>query len=144
MLVIWGCVLIALGGLAWCGQVVSAVSHKCATRMGLSEPEESIDSAFYADVRGEAVWDSLVLWTLPVAGVLALMDSAWWPHLGLIGGAMYAYFAGRGIFQRKVMQRRGIRIGETAQLRAVYTFLGIWGLAGVITIALALRELAEF
>jgi hypothetical protein len=54
---------------------------------------------------------------------------------------MYLYFAGRGIVVRRVMQRRGIRIGPPETLKVAYIFLTLWGLAAVITIVLALATL---
>jgi hypothetical protein len=54
---------------------------------------------------------------------------------------MYLYFAGRGILVRRVMQRRGIRIGSPDTLKVAYIFLTLWGLAAVITIVLAIAAL---
>ena len=62
--------------------------------------EYDVDPAFYADARGEAKWDSLTLWTLPVAGILIMFNSSLWVYFGLVGGSMYLYFAGRAIFTR--------------------------------------------
>ena len=101
----------------------------------------NVDPAFFADIRGEAIWDTLTLWTLPAAGVLLLLNHYWWPYFGLIGGGMYVYFAGRGIFVRLTMQRRGIRIGKPETLKVVYTFLFIWGLIALISIFIAIAEL---
>ena len=38
--------------------------------MGLTETQADVDPAFNADIRGEAIWDTAVLWTLPLAGLL--------------------------------------------------------------------------
>ena len=137
MNVIWGVVLILLALICWLGQVISAIAPQAASKLGLSEPESDIDPAFYADVRGEAIWDALVLWTLFVAGILLLFNNPLWVYFGLVGGGMYVYFAGRGIFSRLVMQRRGIRIGNPATLKMFYFFLALWGLIAVVTIFLA-------
>ena len=48
-------------------------------------------------MRGEAIWDSVTLWTLPLAGVLLLLNNPLWVYFGLVGGGMYLYFAGRGL-----------------------------------------------
>jgi len=51
---------------------------------------------------------------------------------------MYLYFAGRGIVVRRVMQRRGVRIGTPQTLRVIYFFLALWGVTAVITIIVAI------
>lgn len=75
-----------------------------AARLGLLEPESDVDPTFYADVRGEAIWDTMILWTLPVSGVLLILNISLWACFGLVGGGMYLYFAGRGILTRLAMQ----------------------------------------
>ena len=108
---------------------------------GLTEPEADVDPTFYADVRGEAFWDMTILWTLPVAGILLVVNSTWWIYFGLVGGGMYLYFAGRGIAVRLVMQRRGIRIGKPETVKVVYVLLTLWGLIAVVTIIMAVAVL---
>ena len=141
MNMIWGIILAAFSLLAWIGQAVSALAPNAAVRVGLSEPESDVDPTFYADVRGEAVWDTLILWTLPVAGVLFLLNNPLWPYFGLVGGGMYLYFAGRGIIVRLAMQRRGIRICKPGTLKTIYMFLILWGLIAVVTIIMAIKFL---
>ena len=55
---------------------------------------------------------------------------------------MYVYFGGRGILTRLEMQRRGFRIGAAGNVRIGLVMLGVWGVAGAITIAAAIAELA--
>ena len=50
---------------------------------------------------------------------------------------MYVYFAGRGIFARVAMRRRGLRIGTGQGVRMGLTFLSAWGAAGLVTIIAA-------
>ncbi len=120
----WGVVLIIFTLLVcWLGQTITAFSPKLAVKLGLTEPESDVDPTFYADVRGEAVWDMLILWTLPVAGILLILNNALWAYFGLVGGGSYLYFAGRGITTRLVMQRRGIRIGTPSTLKLFYVFV---------------------
>lgn len=142
MNLIWGVLLIIFTLImCWLGQIISALLPTLATKIGLIEPEADVDSTFYADVRGEAIWDSMILWTLPVTGVLLIVNSPWWPYFGLVGGGMYLYFAGRGIAVRLIMQRRGIRIGKPETLKVVYVFLALWGLIAVVTIVMAVAAL---
>jgi len=105
------------------------------------EPEADVDPTFYVDVQGEAFWDMVTLWTLPVAGILLIFNSPWWAYFGLIGGGMYLYFAGRGIAVRLMMQRREIRIGKPETLKVVYVFLALWGLIAVVTLVMAVAAL---
>ena len=141
MNVVWGVILIIISSIGYVGQAISTFWPGTATKLGLMEPEADVDPTFYADVRGEAFWDTAILWTLPVAGLLLVLNSPAWVYFGLVGGGMYLYFAGRGIVVRRVMQRRGIRIGSPETLRMAYAFLFLWGLAAVITIVLAIAAL---
>jgi hypothetical protein len=141
MNIIWGIILTILSSIAYFGQVFTAFLPKIAVNWGLTESESEVDPTFYADMRGEAFWDTANLWTLPVAGVLLILNNQLWPYFGLIGGGMYIYFAGRGIIVRRVMQQRNIRIGTPDSLKVPYTFLTLWGLAAVVTIAMAIATL---
>ena len=106
------------------------------------EAEEDVDATFWADVRGEAAWDALTLWTMVVAGALLVADVDTWAHFGLVGGGMYVYFAGRGLLVRRSLLRHRVRIGSPASVRTASIFLGIWGAMGLVTIALAAGELS--
>ena len=140
--IIWGTVLIIFTLIVcWLGQVTVVIAPRQATRLRLIESEADVDPTFFADVRGEAAWDALSLWTLPVAGILLLLESPLWAYFGLIGGGMYLYFAGRGIAQRLIMQRRGIRVGKSEQLKLFYAALVLWGVIAVVTIVMAVMSL---
>jgi len=142
MHVFWGVILIIFTlVVCWLGQTISALSPKFAVKLGLTERESEVDSTFYADVRGEAIWDSLILWTLPIAGILMILNNGMWAYFGLVGGGSYLYFAGRGIATRLVMQRRGIRIGAPGTLKLFYTFLAFWFLIALVTIIMAISDL---
>ena len=79
---------------------------------------------------------------LPAAGILLIAGHATWAYLGLIGGSMYVYFAGRGILTRLELQRRGFRIGEPGSVRLGLAMLSVWAAAGLITIGVAVADLA--
>jgi hypothetical protein len=143
MYIVWGVILFIISSIDYFGQLVSALWPATAEKLGLTEPQVDVDPTFHADVRGEAYWDSVILWTLPVAGVLLVLNNPLWAYFGLIGGGMYLYFAGRGIMVRRVMQRRGIRIGKPDSLRVGYIFLALWGLAAVIMIVMAIAVLSS-
>ena len=141
MHIIWGVILTIISSIGWLGQLISAINPLLAARLGLTEVESDVDPTFYADGRGEAFWDAFTLWTLPVAGILLLLDNPIWVYFGLVGGGMYLYFAGRGIVVRRLMQRRSIRIGMPDSLKVVYIFLALWGLAAAITIVMAVAAI---
>ena len=141
MNIVWGIILIVIAGFGYVGQVISTFWPDRAVALGLTESEDDVDPAFYADMRGEAYWDTAVLWTLPLAGFLLVLDSPTWAYFGLIGGGMYLYFAGRGILVRWVMRRRDIRIGEPQTLKIAYLFLAFWGLVATVTMVLAIVAL---
>ncbi len=137
MNIIWGAILTIFSLLGWIGQAITAFSPKLAVKLGMTEPESDVDPTFYVDIRGESVWDTMILWTLPVAGILLMLNNSLWAYFGLVGGGMYLYFAGRGITVRLVMQRHGIRIGKPKTLAAICLFLILWAIIAVVTIIMA-------
>jgi len=140
--IFWGVILIIFTLLlCWLGQVITTFAPKLAVRMQLVEAESDVDPVYYTDVCGEAKWDILILWVLPVAGILLIIDNAAWAYFGLIGGGSYLYFAGRGIVVRLVMQRRGIRIGTPGNLALFYVVLTLWAIIAVVTIIMAVDAL---
>jgi hypothetical protein len=141
MNVIWGVILFIISAIGYVGQAISAFWPETAVKLSLMEAETDVDPAFFADVRGEAFWDTAVLWTLPAAAVLLLLNDPVWVYFGLVGGGMYLYFAGRGIVVRRVMQRRDIRIGTPGTLKVAFTFLTLWGLAAVVTMIMAIAAI---
>jgi hypothetical protein len=138
---LWGSTLFVLGLLCWIGQSISWLSPELASRLGLTEVEEDVEPVYWVDIRAEAPWDALTTWTLPVAGLLLTLDVGAWSYFGLVGGGIYVYFGGRGIFQRLAMTRRGLSVGSEQSVRLAYLFLGAWSLAGLLTIALAVSDL---
>lgn len=121
--------------------MLSALAPRFSEKLGLIEPESDVDTAFYADARGEAKWDSLTLWTLPSAGLLIILNSPLWIYFGIVGGGIYLYFAGRAIFTRLELKKRRIRIGKPQLLRIYFIFATLWGLIGLATIIKAVKVL---
>ena len=143
MTIIWGVILIIISGISYVGQVISTFWPDTAARWGLTESEADVDPAFYADMRGEAYWDTAVLWTLPAAGLLLVLNHPAWMIFGLVGGGIYLYFAGRGIIVRLILQRHSVRIGSPETLKVAYLFLALWGLSAVFTIVLAIASFSQ-
>lgn len=141
--VLWGVVVVALSLLCWGGQVISWFAPATAVRLTLMESEATVEPTYFADVRGEALWDTLSLWTMPVAGILLIAGNSAWAYFGLVGGGMYVYFAGRGIVTRRAMQQRGYRVGAAQNVKIGYLFLSVWGVMGLITVAAAVVALSS-
>lgn len=140
--IVWGIVVALLALLGWGGQTLAWLAPSTAVGLGLMEAEDEVEPTYWADIRGEALWDSLTLWTMLVAGVMLLIDNSAWAYWGLVGGGMYVYFAGRGIFTRVAMRRRGFSVGTPVNVRLGYALLAIWGVMGLITIIAAVGALA--
>ncbi len=132
-----GIVIVALSMLCWGGQAIVCFAPATGVKLGLAEAEAEVEPTFWADLRGEALWDFLSLWTLVVAGVLLIVDDSAWSYFGLVGGGMYVYFAGRGVATRIAMRRRGLRIGTPRSVKTGLVFLTIWGVMGLATIIAA-------
>jgi hypothetical protein len=142
MYLIWGAILVIFALiLCWLGQVLNASSPALAARIGVTEPEADVDPTFFVDGRGEAIWDALILWTLPVAGILLILNSPWWAYFGLVGGGMYLYFAGRMLVVRLLMRHSGIPIGKPETVTLYNAVLALWGLLAVVTIFMAVAAL---
>jgi len=141
MTTFWGIVVIGLGLLAWGGQVLSWLAPDTAVRLSVMESEDSVEPSFYADVKGEAMWDSLTLWTMLVAGILLVAGNPWWTYFGLVGGGMFIYFTGRGIASRRSISRAGFSVGAPKTVAQAYVFLGLWGAIGLITVIAAITTL---
>ena len=141
MNVLWGVVVTLLSVLAWGGQAVAWFSPATAVRWELAEAEEDVEPAFWADGRGEALWDTLTLWPMVVTGVLLIGNASSWTYFGLVGGGIYLYFGGRIVFTRVTMQRRGLRIGAPQNVRLGFIFGSVWAAMGLITILAAVASL---
>lgn len=142
MRVVLGSVVVILSVLCWGGQLIAWLAPATAVRWGLTEDEADVEPTYWADIRGEALWDVMTLWTMLAAGILLIADHAAWARFGLVGGGMYVYFAGRGILTRMAMQRRSLRIGSPQSVRIGLTFLVVWGVMGLAVIVAALDSLS--
>lgn len=140
----WGVLVLVLSMIAWLGQVTSWLAPATAVRLTLMEAEADVEPVYWADIRGEATWDSLVLWMLPLAGLLLILDEPAWAVFGLIGGGIYLYYAGRGIATRLALQGHGFRIGASQNVRLGYAFLTAWGAMALITMVGAAASLSVF
>ena len=143
MKLIWGIFLTVLTLVAWIGQVIYALSPSLGAKLGVGEAEADVNSVFYIDARGEAIWDAMIIWTLPVSGILLIFNHPYWVYFGLVGGGSYIYFVGRNLITRRMMQRSNIAIGTPNNIKLGYLFVLLWGLAAIVTIIMALNDLQK-
>jgi len=138
-----GFLALVVGLIAWIGQTLAFVAPSLAGRLGVLEPQEEIDSTLYImEARAEGLTDMLLTWTLPLSGLLMLLQHPLWPYLGLIGGGVFLYVAGLITLSRVYLKREGKRVGRPSAERAAYVFSGIWALSSFAMIALAAIELS--
>ena len=109
MYLIWGIILVSITLKCWVGQIIIAFSPKIAAKINIFGDESDLNQTYFLDMRGSAIWDALSLWTLPIAGILLILNNSLWAYFGLIGGGMYLYFVGRSIVSHLTMQRHGVK-----------------------------------
>jgi hypothetical protein len=88
-----------------------------------------------------ARWDLVVLWTLPVTGILMLLNHAWWPYLALVNGGVYVDTAGRETAKVLGLSEHGVRTGSGKETRLYFSLIGAMALIGLWCIAFALVTL---
>ena len=127
--------------LLYAGQVLSLVNWPLAVRLGLQEAGDPNDLTHRLEL-WTARFDVLWLWTLPVAGVLMLIDHSWWPYAAMIGGSAYVDGPGRELFKVLGLREQGVWTGSSREWLAIkVTFLAVVALGGV-AIAMGLTEVA--
>lgn len=126
----------------WLGQVLCVVAPEMAQRLSLMEPAAHTDRAVWEGERADAIWDSLGNWVLPLAGMLMILQSPWWPHVALIGGGMNVYTAGQVTTRRLWLPRAGIAAGSAEYVRVARLAALFWGVLALMTLVFALIALA--
>lgn len=134
MEIVAGLVILVVSLPCWIGQAISWFSPSTGERWGLTEAPESVESTYYGDIRGEALWDTFTLWTMPLAGLLLVLGNDAWPYFGLVAGGMYTYFGGRGVATRRAITKQGDRVGSPEDLRVAYAALMVWAVLGLAVI----------
>jgi hypothetical protein len=61
----------------------------------------------------------LWLWTLPVAGILMLIDHWLWPYAAMIGGGTFVDAGGREAVKVYGLREQGVRTGSQPEYRLV-------------------------
>lgn len=140
---VFGWIFLLIPGLLVAGQAVSVVNFPLAQRLGLQEKAGSSDPLKLRAELYTACWDLPVLIWLPAAGVLMLLQHAWWPYLCLIGGAVFVDAAGREAAKVLSMKAEGVRVGthvEQALMFGTYVLMGALGLLAITLALVFLRQ----
>ncbi len=106
----------------------------------MQEKRDTTDPLYWRLERNTAIWDLLVNWTLPVAGVLMLLDHSWWPFVALVAGGVYADQGGREIAKVVGLRSEGVRVGTEGGVRFALAFLSLWAALGLFVGIYALIE----
>ena len=144
MRIILGIICVIFGGIGWIGQLISGINYPLAQRLGLQEKDEGTDPIYRRAEKNAARWDSFVLWTLLVAGLLMLMNNAWWPLLSLIAGGIYLDGAGREFAKCISLRKGGIKIGTPKDLRVAAFFFLLMAVISIWVIIYAIWILVVY
>lgn len=116
--------LVAL--LLYMGQALSVVNFRLAQRLGLQESPDHADPLSSHLELWTARWDLWVLWTLPMAGILMLIDYWFWPYAAMIGGSAYLDAGGREAAKVFGLKEQGVQIGSKREfliITAAYIYM---------------------
>jgi hypothetical protein len=138
-----GLAILALlvGGLGFIGQLVSSLDFKLAQRLGLQERDEATEPIYRRLERNTARWDSLVLWTIPVAAILMLVGHPLWPYAALVGGAVAFDTGGREIAKILGLRAKGVRTGDRCEARIGFGYLALMSLVGLALVVYSFAAL---
>lgn len=141
MRVVLGLVALVVGLVGVAGQFVSVVDFPLAQRLGFQEKADGTDALYIRLESNTARWDLMVLWTLPVAGVLMLLDHRWWPAFELLAGAVTLDTGGREAAKILGLRAAGVRVGEERETRIGLGFLVAMAGIGLVLAAHAFTVL---
>ena len=127
-------------GILYAGQLVSVANLGLAQRLGLQEKPESADPLFTRLEVWTARWDLVVLWTLPVAGILILIDHSWWPFMAMIGGGVFVDTGGREWAKYLGLRQEGVRTGSPSEQRTLVIVFAVMIVVGAGAIVAGLVE----
>lgn len=135
-------ILCLFAWILYIGQVISVVDFGLAQRLGLQENPGNVDKLHSHLERWTARWDLWWLWTLPVAGVLMLIDHAWWPYAAMIGGGAFVDTGGREAAKLMGLRQHGVRVGSPLEWRLGMGTFTYFMVAGGLAIIAGLLEAA--
>ena len=139
MKVIYGA-LCVVALLLYCGQLVSVANLRLAQRLGLQESPVHSDPIFGHLELWTARWDLWILWMLPAAGILMLIDHWSWPYAAMISGGAFVDAGGREAFKVLGLTEQGVRVGSRGEFLLAMTVYAYLVAAGSLSIGIGLLE----
>jgi hypothetical protein len=136
-----GIVCVVFGSIVVIGQLISTVNFGLAQNLGLQEKDADTEPLYRRLELKTAGWDLFVLWTLPAAGVLMLVDHPWWPYLTLVAGGVCVDTAGRETAKVLGLRRHGVKTGSKKERRLYFSFSGPMMLIGLWCVAYGFASL---
>lgn len=143
MQIILGWILIIFPGILLVGQIISSVNFSLAQKLGLQEKSGSADPLFLRAERYVAYWDLVSLCWLPIAGILMVINHAWWPVIAIIGAAIYIDASGREAAKNLSFRHEGIKSGSEREQKFFFPTYIIMLILGVIVLLFSLRPLIK-
>jgi hypothetical protein len=141
MRIVLGLFFVCFGLFGWVGQLISGFHYSLAQKLGLQEKSEGTDPLFRLAELNTARWDAVVLWTLPVAGILMLLNHPWWPYVALVAGGIHLDAGGRELAKSLSLRGSGVSIGTPKDWKIAKIFLSVLTLIGLAAITYALWAL---
>ena len=135
-----GIVGLVVGVAGLVGQLYSALTPKLVPRQRAQDEGSGPDRLYRRLERNSALSDLFVIWTLPVAGILMLLDHSWWPSVALVAAGACAASGGRELAKMLSFRNEGVAIGGEGEIRLALTFVGLWAILAVILGAYGLLE----
>ncbi len=133
MRVALGIVAAVVGTAGLVGQFASATNTR-------HTPEHETAALYRRLETHTARWDLLLIWTLPAAGFLMLIDHSWWPFVALVAAGVCASAGGREFVKMLSFRGAGVGLGGRGEVRLALSFLALWGVLAVIVGIYALVE----
>lgn len=128
-------ILCLVGWLLYVGQLISALNFSLAQRLGLQESPDSADLLLSHVEVWAARWDLVWLWTLPMAGILMLINHWLWPYAALIGGGAFVDAGGREAAKILGLRGHGVHTGSQSEHRlamGVFAYLIAIGALSIV------------
>lgn len=138
-----GWVLLLFGGALYIAQMISSTNFSLAQRLGIQEKAENADPLFQRSERYTAYWDLLTLGWLPLAGILMIIDHAWWPIMSLLAGAIYLDTSGREAAKNLSFKHEGVRVGGDKEQRVFFPFYIAMAVIAIVIIAYSILKLTS-
>jgi len=138
-----GWVLIVLSGPMVVIQLISSIDFPLAQKLGLQEKAGEADPLLLRAERYVAYWDLVSLVWLPVAGVMMVLDHAWWPLFALAGAAIYIDTAGREAAKNLSFRHEGLKAGTERQQKLFFASYIVMLVLGLVALVYSLPPLLE-